>query len=184
MDDRQLFQDKLRTIMKKTEADYPPKTPYDIPYVVDDETVWSPVPARPVVCVETNECFSSAEDASKSLEIGAAHIRGAIRNGKRAGGFHWRYARLDPAGLPSALLAPEKPLAYNGGRTKTIGPRTFKKGRGILCLETGVIYSGVNQVLSEYPSISQSRLYVSLAEGKPIAKREHPPGLTFEWVSD
>lgn len=47
--------------------------------------------SKPVICVETNKEFSSASEASRSMNLSVGAVMNAIRFNRRSGGYHWRY---------------------------------------------------------------------------------------------
>lgn len=47
--------------------------------------------SKPVICVETNKEFSSASEASRSMNLSVCAVMNAIRFNRRSGGYHWRY---------------------------------------------------------------------------------------------
>lgn len=51
--------------------------------------------AKPIQCVETGKIYWGAREMERQLGIKHNSIAKAIRNGTRAGGYHWRYVDLE-----------------------------------------------------------------------------------------
>ena len=49
--------------------------------------------AKPVVCLETGETYSSAKEAMRQTGINDANIGTACKSGRKAGGYHWNYLK-------------------------------------------------------------------------------------------
>jgi len=46
---------------------------------------------KKVLCIETNEVYNSATEASKKINLNLTAVAGAIFRNETAGGYHWKY---------------------------------------------------------------------------------------------
>ncbi len=102
-------------------------------------------------CIETNEVFKNAAEASKKMQIHHGHITEAA-NGKlkTAGGYHWEWC-LDISLFPNAIYCVELDtyyLSYNEARQKdhfsgTMLGRAFKE-QGNICHYAGYTFYKIN----------------------------------------
>lgn len=51
--------------------------------------------SKPIQCIETGEIYWGAREMERQLGIKHNSIAFAIRNGTRAGGYHWQYVDLE-----------------------------------------------------------------------------------------
>lgn len=102
-------------------------------------------------CVETNQIFATAAEASRAMHIHHGHITEAA-NGKlnTAGGYHWQWC-IDISLYPNAIYCVELDkiyLSYNEARTidhfsGTYLARAFKE-QGSPCLYAGYTFYKIN----------------------------------------
>lgn len=46
---------------------------------------------KPILCVETNKIYESLHEANRQANVDYRNIQRSCKNGKTAGGYHWRY---------------------------------------------------------------------------------------------
>lgn len=102
-------------------------------------------------CVETNQIFATAAEASRAMHIHHGHITEAA-NGKlnTAGGYHWQWC-IDISLYPNAIYCVELDkiyLSYNEARTidhfsGTYLARAFKE-QGSPCVYAGYTFYKIN----------------------------------------
>ena len=99
-------------------------------------------PTKAVICIETQIIYNSIAEAEKILNI--SHISLVCSNKqKTAGGYHWAYANDIKRQEELKNFINKKPQPY------------IKK---ILCIETGIIYNSLEEVIKNYPNILKPNL--------------------------
>ena len=83
---------------------------------------------RKVVCLETGELFETIRQAAKWLGMVHGTVSRACRKHMRAGGYHFRYLE-----------------EYKESETVNLTYKEPIKGRSIVCVETGEIFSSMRQ---------------------------------------
>lgn len=83
--------------------------------------------SRPIICLETNECFESQARAAKAVGVPREAIYAALRGHIATKGLHFYYAD-EPE--PDDLLP-------------------SKRGIRVRCVETGVVYKTITQAAKE-----------------------------------
>jgi hypothetical protein len=48
----------------------------------------------PVICVETGKEFETVSEASRIMKINRGNIQRCLKDGRKAGGFHWKKAEV------------------------------------------------------------------------------------------
>lgn len=92
---------------------------------------------KQVVCLETNEKYSSALEAAVFIGLSKDRIAAACRGEqKTAGGYHWKYA--DEGEYKGTRISSET-------RRKISESNKGKNAKAVICIETGILYSSVTE---------------------------------------
>ena len=99
-----------------------------------------------IVCLESGEMFATTKDAAAAVGLkGTSRISRALRDGSKAGGFHW-YWEGDP-----------KPSGTSG--------RRGRKPRPVVCAETGVAYASASEAAAAVGVKSPGNITVAARTG-------------------
>ena len=83
---------------------------------------------KEVICIETNEKYSSAQEAAVFIGLSKDRVSAACRGEqKMAGGYHWKYA---------------DGCEYKGTNLSSEARRKLSeaKAKAVICVETGALY--------------------------------------------
>lgn len=132
---------------------------------------------KKVICIETQQIFSTVTQASKEVNVGRTTISGCLgKRNKTAGGFHWAYLED---------FETQKELSnYTGKEKSTQKDRAIEKGKKVMCVETGEIFYGLKEAARQINKRNGTKINSGNIAACCTGKRKTTCGLHWKFINE